>query len=150
MLDDFSTFSNNIVVNSGVMNNSGGIRIFSANGCGPHNIYANNLMYGNLGGNYIFDSGCPNTSTGTQSGSNSGTFVNYTGTISGDYHLKAASSSINAGTMNCASGATTPCVPTNDFNQNPRPSPPSIGALEYAVAGTLSPEAPTGLTATVQ
>ena len=31
--------------------------------CGTHNIYANNLMYGNASGNYAFDSPCPNTST---------------------------------------------------------------------------------------
>lgn len=150
VIDDFSTFTNNIVIDSGVINNNGGIRVFSANGCGPHNIYANNLMYGNIGGNYIFDSGCPNTSTGTQSGSNSTTFVNYTGTVSGDYHLKAGTSSIGAGTMNCASGATTPCVPTIDFEQIVRPTPPSIGAHESAAAGSLSPAAPSGLTAVVQ
>jgi len=88
-LADYMTISNNIFANLGTLVARAGVTVLSS-GCGPHNIYANNLMYGNVAGNYSF-TGCSNTSTGTQSGSNLTTFVNYTGSVSGDYHLQAGS-----------------------------------------------------------
>ena len=69
-------------------------------------------------------------------------FVNYTGTSSGDFHLKSTSPAINAGT---SLGA-----PTTDFDGVTRPQGAGydIGAYEFVVAGTPNP--PTGLTATAQ
>jgi hypothetical protein len=143
---DFSTISNNIVANSGNNGGISGIRVAS-DGCGPHNIYANNLLYGNLPLNYQFDN-CSNTATGTQSGSNSTTFVNYTGTGSGDYHLKAGSAAIGNGTAACAS-TTSSCAPTVDFSGNVRPlGSLDISAFQFAVVAG-GPAAPTGLTASV-
>lgn len=147
-VNDFTTVTNNIIVNTGRANSSGGISIYSPSGsgtggCGTHNIYANNLMYGNTGGNWTGN--CPNTSTGTQTGSNSTTFVSYTGTVSGDYHLKAGSNGIALGTRSCA---LTGCVPALDFAGNARLQASDIGSYAFAVTG--APTAPTGLTASVQ
>ena len=89
----------------------------------------------------------PNLSSNTLSGSNSTTFVNYTGTISGDYHLKAGSAAIGGGTTACAVAARG-CAPSVDFEGNARLQAPDIGS--YAFAATGAPGAPTGLTASVQ
>lgn len=146
-VNDYSTVTNNIIINSGAVTGNGGIRAFHTGGCGSHNVYANNLMYGNVGGNYVFDTGCANLSSNTLSGSNSTTFVNYTGTISGDYHLKAGSAAIGGGTTACAVAARG-CAPSVDFEGNARLQAPDIGS--YAFAATGAPGAPTGLTASVQ
>ena len=98
---DYVTISNNIVANNGSLVGLGGITVNSS-GCGSHNIYANNLVYGNKGGDYRFLS-CTDTATGKQTGTNSTTFANYTGTISGDYHLKSGTSAEGTGTTACAS-----------------------------------------------
>jgi hypothetical protein len=128
---DFSTFTNNIVVHSGAYGASSGIRIFSG-GCGAKNVYANNLVYGDSPLGYEFDNGCPNTSTATQSGSDAATFVDYTGTILGDYQLKTGSTAIDAGTASCASGVVS-CSPSLDFAGGSRPSGGQldIGAFEF-------------------
>jgi List-Bact-rpt repeat protein len=129
--NNFSSFVNNILVDSGSAGNNGGLRVFGAGGCGSSNVYLNNLLYGNTPANYIFDAGCANTSSGTQTGSDSTTFVNYTGTGAGDYHSKAGSKAINNGTTQCATGVTG-CVPSVDFDGVSRPQGPAydIGAYE--------------------
>ena len=144
ILNDYSTFTNNIIANTGSVGNSPGIRVYKTGGCGLHNIYANNLMYGNAGKNYVFDSPCSNTSTATLSGSNSTTFVNYTGTIAGDYHLKSGSSAVGAGTTSCALSG---CVPPLDFSGSTRLLPPDIGS--YAFAAAHAPTAPATLATSV-
>ena len=122
--NDFTTVSNNIIVNNGGFGSNYG---FYNTACGIHNIYANNLFYGNLPADI---NPCPSGPqfTGTQSGSNSTTFVNYTGTVSGDYHPKAGSTAIGAGTTSCASGAGL-CAPPVDFSGAVQTIPPVIGAL---------------------
>jgi hypothetical protein len=146
---DYSTFSNNIVVNAGFSGGNSAIRIYSNGGCGPHNVYANNLLYGGSPSNYQFDNGCPNTATGTLTGSNATTFVNYTGTITGDYHLKVGSPGIGSGAVACAAAAGN-CVPRIDFDGAVRDlSSLDIGSFAFSAAGSV-PAAPLGLTAVVQ
>jgi hypothetical protein len=138
--------TNNIVVNSGNATTANGGIDFRA--CGTNDVVQNNLMYGNIPSNYV--GGCSGTTLGgTQTGSNSTTFINYTGTSAGDYHLKAASTAIATGTTTCASGVSQ-CVPITDFDGNSRSSPWDIGAfvLSTGAGGALNP--PIGLTATVQ
>jgi hypothetical protein len=125
---DYATISNNIVVNNGSVGGDGGIDV-NGSGCGVHNLYANNLVYGNTGGNYIFD-GCTNTATGTQTGSNATTFVSYTGTMTGNYHLASGSTAIDTGTTACAFGS---CAPSVDLEGAARPhgAAVDIGAYEF-------------------
>ena len=134
---DYVTISNNIVVNSGSNGGSSGIRAYMG-ACGSHNIYDNNLLYGNSPLDYEFDNGCTDTATGTQSGSNSTVFANYTGTSSGNYHLKSGSSAIDHGTTSCAS---TGCAPSIDLQGGARPTGPAwdIGAYEYGSQSAIWP-----------
>jgi hypothetical protein len=141
-----NTIDSYIITNNIVANVAGGtgaaIRVHESAGCGTNNVYANNLMYGSTG--YMFDSpGCPNTSTGTQTGSNSTTFVNYTGTASGDYRPKDGSTAIGAGVVLGA--------PATDFAGLTRSAPYDIGAFKFgSESATSPPSPPTGLTAMVQ
>ena len=148
--NDYTTVTNNIIVNSGGAAGNGGINVFGSGGCGSHNLYANNLMYGNTPGNVVSNT-CTINLIGTQSGSNATTFVNYTGTISGDYHLKSGSPAIAAGTATCAGGSGG-CVPSIDFDGDPRSlaSNLDVGAYVFGTTSASLPAAPTGLTAIVQ
>lgn len=143
--NDYTTVSNNIVANAGNGLDSsgnhvgtGGIDVYS-NACGSHNLYSNNLLYGNYPANYRFP-GCTATpaTPGTQTGSNSTTFVGYSGTGSGNYQLNSGSSAIDTGTTNCAATISN-CAPSKDFRGGVRPmgSQWDIGAYEYgASSGT--------------
>jgi len=135
--------TDNIVVNSGSGGGNGGIDLRA---CGTNNVVQNNLMYGNTPSNYVGSCGGA-TLGGTPTGSNSTTFVNYTGTATGDYHLQASSTAIGTGTTTCAAGVSN-CVPTTDFDGNSRNNPWDIGAYVLSAPGALNP--PTGLTANVQ
>jgi hypothetical protein len=139
------TITNNIVVNSGsVSTGNGGI---NPRACGSNDVVQNNLMYGNTPSNYVGScSGA--TLANSQTGSNSTTFVNYTGTGTGDYHLKAGSTGIDTGTSSCATGMS-PCVPNTDFDGNSRLVNGiwDIGAFEFG--GAAGPSPPTNLTGTV-
>jgi len=123
------TITNNIVVNSGNSTTANGGIDFRA--CGTNDFVQNNLMYGNTPSNYVGGSCDGATLAGTQSGSNSTTFVNYTGTGAGDYHSLLGSAAINNGTTVCAFGMS-PCVPTADFDGVTRPQGAAydIGAYE--------------------
>lgn len=82
-------------------------------------------------------------------------FVNYkndaggANAFTGDYHLKAGSAGIGAGSTSCVSGGLSPCAATTDFAGVARLTPPSIGAFEVSQSSSL-PNPPTGLTALVQ
>ncbi len=127
--DDYTTVDNNIVVNvSGSVNGQG---IYEWPSTGTHNVYNNNIVYNNS----------PNFAllTGTQSGTItltsaqfSSLFVNYTGDMSGDYHLRSGAVAIDAGTTACAAGVSS-CVPLTDFDGVTRPKGTAfdIGAYEY-------------------
>lgn len=142
-----STISNNIVANADPTNAGlGSIDISSSSGCSTSTIYRNNLLYPNT---YL--NGCSGTITpsGTQTGSNSTTFVNYTGSSSGDYHLRSGSTGIDTGTTACASSG---CVTTIDldFSVRPQGAAYDIGAYEFGGSTTVQkPSPPTGLTAIV-
>ena len=123
--DDYTTVDNNIIVNV----NGRGIYEFPSTGC--HNVYNNNVVYNNA----------PNLELicGTQAGTLSLTstqfsalFVNYTGDMTGDYHLRGGAVAIDAGTLSCAAGVTN-CVPLLDWDGVARPvgTAYDIGAYEY-------------------
>jgi hypothetical protein len=142
---DGYTVSNNIVAN--VAKGYAAIRVTEGAGCGSNNIIANNLLYG-ASPLYEFDSPCADISTGTQTGSNSTTFVNYTGTISGDYTPASGAMAIGKGTMECALSG---CVPAVDFDGNAQTSPPVIGFLTSGSSSAdVQPTPPSGLSAVVQ
>jgi len=156
-----STIDNNIVINSGFNKACGGIA--ETPGAGT-NLYANNLLIGNPTSQNVPVVNCtttpvagnsPSTVTGTLNTANSGattanTMVNYSDDGTGDYHLKAGSVAVGAGTSACVAGGLTPCTPATDYAGLTRPSPMSIGFEELSTNAGQSLDAPTNLTATVQ
>jgi len=123
--DDYTTVVNNIVVNVP----GRGIYEYPSTGC--HNVYNNNIVYNNAPN---FDLIC-----GTQAGTLTLTsaqfnalFVNYTGDMTGDYHLQSGAVAIDAGTLSCAAGVTN-CVPLLDWDGVARPvgTADDIGAYEW-------------------
>jgi hypothetical protein len=140
-VNDYTTVNNNISIN-----NAGPYGGFRESGnTGTHNVYQNNLAYGNSAGSFILQNGL--TANGTQTGSNSATFVNYTGTGAGDYHSIPGSTTISNGTTTCAATVSN-CAPTTDFDGISRPQGTawSIGAYEFVAR----PSPPSALQATVQ
>jgi len=154
-----STIKNNIVVNTGFNKSCGAIAEGSGSGA---NLYANNLLIGNQSGQNVPVVNCsttpvpsPSLVTANMSASNSGattanTFISYLDNGAGDYHLKAGSVAIGAGSTGCALGGISPCTPATYFAGLARPSPPSIGTDELGTSATQPPDAPTNLSAIVQ
>jgi hypothetical protein len=143
-----TTVSNNIIVNNsaGAFNTGFG----GANDCssGSPILFSNNLLFGN-GSDYNNSKPSCETRQNQLSENLTATFVNYTGTASGDYHLKAGSIAVSGGTVQCTSGGTSACAPAIDFALVSRPSPPSLGIFE-GQSNANAPPAPSGLTANVQ
>jgi parallel beta-helix repeat protein len=148
--------SNNVVVRPG----QGGILFKGSNGCtagmntainnivvnavragfdylgdcdgGGASLFANNLVFGNGGGDFAWAPGSSSSCDsvqGTLHEDPATTFVDY---ASGDFHLKAGSIAIGHGTAACAPGQSS-CVPTEDFDGVARPAggPIDIGAFEH-------------------
>ena len=112
--DDYTTVDNNIAVNNGR-------GIYEYPTAGPHNVYNNNIVYNNSTAN--LDLCCGGTQSGTitlTAAQFSALFVNYTGDMAGDYHLRSGAVAIDAGTISCASGMTS-CVPLLDLDGVARP-----------------------------
>src|SRR5436309_2333910 len=124
--DDYTTVDNNIAVNNGR-------GIYEYPTAGPHNVYNNNIVYNNSTAN--LDLCCGGTQSGTLTLTAvqfSALFVNYTGDMNGDYHLRSGAVAIDAGTTRCAATVTL-CVPVLDFDGISRPagSAYDIGAFEW-------------------
>jgi uncharacterized protein YjdB len=126
--NDYTTVANNIVVNGGQYG------IYEGYSLGSHNVFNNNIVYNNPNGDVNLVSG-----GGTQSGTLtltsaqfSALFVNYTGDITGDYHLQSGAVAIDRGTTLCAAGVSV-CVPLLDFAGIARPQGAAydIGPYEW-------------------
>jgi hypothetical protein len=143
-----NTINNNIVINSGNSTTGNGGINFRA--CGSNNIIQNNLMYGNIPGNFV--GSCGTSPLGTLTGTNSTTFVNYTGSNPGtaDFHPKTGSNTIDNGAITCSLTAAN-CAVIVDFDLNTRPQGTAIdvGAFEFLTTAATLPDPPTGLTAVV-
>lgn len=136
VVDDYSEVGNNIVMNNGTAINwvcypagnyspscadpQNGIGQEGANG--PHDLYTNNVVYGNEPADVYVTVG---TVSDTITATPSSVFVNYTGDGTGDYHLLPGSPAVNGGTSEGAPGI--------DYAGGPRPinGTFSIGAYEY-------------------
>ncbi len=150
VVNDYTTINNNIVVNSGSSGTgNGGINLRA---CGTHVVVMNNLLYGNTPSSYVASCGGV-VPSGTLTGSNSTTFVNYTGSNpdNADFHSKIGATAIDQGTTTCAPTVTN-CATTADFDLNTRPQGTAIdvGAFEFVPTAAARPDPPTGLTAVVQ
>jgi len=119
----------NSIVNNNIVVNVNGRGFHETNSVGD--VFYNNVIYNN---NPNWDICC-----GVQSGTITLTsarfnalFVNYTGDMTGDYHLQAGAAAIDAGTTLCVAGVGV-CVPAFDFAGTGRPNGAAydIGAYEY-------------------
>ena len=109
-VNDFTTVSNNIVVNNGRF----GIHEWLPTG--PNNVYYNNIVYNNPEGNVVIRGGGAESGTITlRSNEFAALFVNYTGDMNGDYHLRPGVRGIDEGTTSCAPEVSN-CVPLTDFD----------------------------------
>jgi hypothetical protein len=145
-----TTVSNNIIVNNSQVAFNTGFN--GANNCGSGRpiLFSNNLLFGN-GGDYNNAQPSCETRQNQRSENPTATFVNYTGTASGDYHLKPGSIANNSGTRQCTAGGTSTCAPSVDLALVVRPTQLSLGAFESQGGSNASaPAAPSGLTASVQ
>lgn len=120
--NDYTLVVNNISVH----NADYGIQEFGTTG--THNQFLNNLVYANSAGNMVLLHGAASGTITAEAG-----FVNYTGLISGDYHLAPGSPAIDAGTNQNA--------PTSDINGGARPQGKGwdIGAYEAGAAAASWP-----------
>jgi parallel beta-helix repeat protein len=97
---DYSTVTNNTVLNNGVVRGQCGI--WTINASDDHILEANNNVYGNAGGDYC-SAGNPIQSNNISVNPALGTtFTNWQEDGSGDYHEKAGSPTIGAGTTSLA------------------------------------------------
>ena len=132
--NDYTTVANNIIVNGGGY----GIHTGDNTEVGTHTVYNNNIFYNNPKGDISgYNQGDP--AVGIQSGNItltsaqfSALFVNYTGDMTGDYHLRSGAVAIDAGTTLCAAGVPL-CVPALDFAGILRPQGAAydLGAYEW-------------------
>ncbi len=106
-----NTATNNIVVNAV----KAGFDYLGDCDGGGASLFANNLLFGNAGGDFNWAPGSSSacdTVQGTLHEDPNTTFVGY---ASGDFHLKAGSIAIGHGTAACTPGQTS-CVPTVDID----------------------------------
>jgi hypothetical protein len=127
--NDYSTVANNIVVNVAGL----GIQEFPA--VGAHNVYLNNIVYGNTGGNFALRGGTQSGSITLTTAQFNALFVSYSSgnAQTGNFHLNAGTAGVNAGTTQCAvAPGLQGCVPLLDFDGVVRPQGISfdVGAYE--------------------
>jgi uncharacterized protein YjdB len=122
--NDYTTVTNNIVVNTP------GRGIFEYGAVGCHNVYYNNLVYNNTT-DWDLICGTQSSTVTLTSAQFSALFVNYTGDMRGDYHLRSGALAVDAGSTRCAAGVTL-CVPALDFDgvRRPKGAAHDIGAYE--------------------
>ncbi len=125
--NDYTTVDNNIVVNV----NGYGIWESTSGSIGTHNVYNNNIVYNNAT-NLSLVNGTQSGTLTLSSTQFSALFVNYTGDMTGDYHLQSGAVAIDRGTTLCAAGVVI-CVPGLDFTGILRPQGVAydIGAYEW-------------------
>ncbi len=125
-VNDYTTVDNNIIVNGGQYG------IHEAYSLGSHIVYNNNIVYNNPAGNISGSTGIQSGTITLTSAQFSALFVNYTGDMTGDYHLRSGAVAIDAGTTLCATGVVI-CVPALDFTGIARPQGLAydIGSYEW-------------------
>ena len=125
-VNDYTTVDNNIIVNGGQYG------IHEAYSLGSHIVYNNNIVYNNPAGNISGSTGIQSGTITLTSAQFSALFVNYTGDMTGDYHLRSGAVAIDAGTTLCAAGVVV-CVPALDVTGILRPQGVAydIGAHEW-------------------
>jgi len=117
------TNDSTVVVNNICVNNRG-YGVQEEGKTGTHNVYLANLVHGNARGGFQHQNGTCDLGTVTADPQ----FVRYTGDGSGDYHLRASSPAINAGTSEDA--------PATDFDGGTRPIGARLTIGAYAWGNT--------------
>lgn len=138
------TIANNILVNNINAANYNGFSGDASSSAGHPTLYSNNDYFGN-GSIFNQTLGANSTSQNPKSENPTATFVSYTGTAAGDYHLKAGSICIGGGTTQVVSGGISPSVSPTDLAGTAMSSPPPIGAYTFGGGGPVIPSPPTGL-----
>src|SRR5206468_1342579 len=128
-VNDYTTVDNNIIVNGGQYG------IHEAYSLGSHIVYNNNIVYNNPAGNISGSTGIQSGTITLTSAQFSALFVNYTGDMTGDYHLRSGAVAIDAGTTLCAAGVVV-CVPALDFTD---PQPSRIPLTQVVTSLDLTP-----------
>ncbi|MGA9800603.1 MAG: right-handed parallel beta-helix repeat-containing protein [Terriglobales bacterium] len=145
-----NTITNNIIVNNssaGVYTGYSGPSVCSS---GLPTLFSNNDLFGN-GTDFNNPAASCETRRNQLSENPTATFVNYTGTATGNYHLKSSSVAVGGGTTQCTPGGTNLCAPALDFSASARTGTPSLGIFEaQGDTSASAPSAPSGLTASVQ
>jgi hypothetical protein len=119
VVNDYTTVINNII------RNARGVALYEYGNTGIHNIYKNNLLFGNAGP-IILNNGLTALGTITLDP----LMVNFRLDGTGDYRLTSSSPAINAGTLTCATGVTS-CTPSIDLMGISRPVGPTIDIGPY-------------------
>ncbi len=117
-------------------------------------LVSNTLFNGGAAGQIVYNNSTTQTCAtvaNSHSEAPTATFRNYTGGNYDDFRLRPESIAIGGGTTRCVAGGMTPCVVAFDLAGANRPSTPSLGAYEFGSnSANIVPDAPMGLTATVQ
>lgn len=148
----FNTIVNNAFVNNSDQGVYEGVSASGAATASTPSLFSNNLFFGNGSGssNYRNPAAPGETRQNDKTENPLNTFVTYTGTAAGDYHLKTTSIANGGGTTQCVTGGSNcPAVGTNDIYNSIISGNQPIGAALANGSVVQPPPAPTGLTTTV-
>jgi Protein of unknown function (DUF1565) len=155
---DYATVSNNIVVDNGLAGASPSYGINDYDDVlGTHNLYTNNLLYGNLPSNWAMGKTSTSGSIGCAdpckdahmvTGTNATVFVNFQSDWNtapaasfnpANYELRAASPAIDRASKACTAGGLSPCTPAIDFLGVARPQGAALDIGVFESGASASP-----------
>lgn len=102
-------------------------------GSSGHTILVSNNLFGTLDGNTQVQIVGTNFTTvqGSLTEAPTATYVTYTGGNNDNFQLQSTSVAVNGGTTQCVAGGQTPCTPSTDFLNLPRPQRTTLDRGAY-------------------